>query len=472
MANNKYKEFGVNATIFAISVFLSKLVSSILVPVYTRTMSTEEYGTADLVTMISHFIVPICSITIHEAVYRYSADQRFSHKDVIRCGINIAWLSSISMIIVGIIVGFYNPVSNWIVYLIAISIFTMFRNILSLYTEAHGRVLLFGIDTIICNFVLGVANIVLLVTLSMGIKGYFFATLISLGASIVLLSFMGKIHLFPRIRSNDLTIIKPMVQYSAPMVFNSISWILMSIIDRIMLTSLYTTSANGIYAVASKVPTLVTVLTNAFTQAWGLSLVKSFENDLDNDFNHSIFELFHLSVLFGTSLIMLFTNNFLQVIIGEEFSHAVTYIPTLLVGAFFLSYTSFYSSIYSAAKKTTKIATTSAMGLLVNVLLNAFLIPHIGIMGACIATTASYIAIAFFRIVDCKQYIDIKFNIPKWMCSIMLLVLQGFFVSTGYYDVLVSIIILLLLGLMHYQQIVTILKLVIRIVKTRGRKEV
>lgn len=469
MARNKYKEFSINATIFATSIFLSKLVSSILVPVYTRTMTTEEYGTADLVTMISHFVVPICSMSIHEAVFRFSADQKTDSKDVIRCGINIAWFSSIAMIIVGTFVGIYNPISNWTIYLITISILTMFRNILSLYTEADGQVLLFGIDTIVCNFTLGTANIALLVVLSMGVKGYFLATLISLGVSIALLSFKGRIYLLPRIKNRDSVIIKSMVQYSAPMVFNSISWILMSIIDRVMLTSLYTTSANGIYAVASKIPTLVTVLTSVFTQAWGLSLVKSFENDLDNDFNQNIFELFHLFVVFGTSFIMLFTNNILRIIIGKQFSDAITYIATLLIGAFFLAYTSFFSSIYSAAKKSAKIAITSAMGLLVNILLNVCLIPCIGIMGACIATTASYIVIAVFRIVDCRQYMDIKFNIYKWICSILLLILQGIIVTMGCYDVCASIIILFLLGLMYYRQIITLLQTVLRIVKAKRR---
>lgn len=472
MAKNKYKEFSINATIFAISIFLSKLVSSILIPLYTRTMTTEEYGTADLVTMISHFVVPICSMSIHEAVFRYSADKKSNAKDIIRCGINIAWLSSLIMIIVGMLIGLYDPISHWIIYLITISILTMFRNILSLYTEADGRVLLFGIDSIVCNFTLGIANIVLLVVLSMGVKGYFLATIISLTISIILLSFNGRIRLWPKIKDSDFFVIKPMIQYSVPMVFNSISWILMSIIDRVMLTSLYTTSANGIYAVASKIPTLVTVLTSVFTQAWGLSLAKSFENDLDNDFNQNIFELFHIFVVFGTSFIMLFTNNILRVIIGKQFYDAVTYIATLLIGAFFLAYTSFFSSIYSAAKKSTKIAITSAMGLLVNILLNACLIPHIGIMGACIATTASYIVIAVFRIVDCKQYMDIKFNVSKWICSVLLLVIQGIFVTIGYYDVYVSATILILLGSMYFKQIITLLKTTLRVVKVRRRKAV
>lgn len=458
--NKKYKELGKNTVIFGISLLLSKLVSSLLIPLYTRSMSTEEYGAADLVTTITGFIVPICSLSIHEAVYRFSLDNRYDRKVILRCGINVAWGAALAMTIVGMLTKIYEPVSEWTVYLISISILTMVRNILSLYTKADNRILLFGADSVLCNFTLGIVSVIFLVQLSLGINGYFLATLVSLAASILLLSVRGKLFLLPRYERGDNIFIRQMIRYSAPLILNSISWILMSLVDRIMLTSLYSSSANGIYAVASKIPTLLTIMTSIFTQAWGLSLIRDYESDRDDKFYNNVYDLFHLIVLLGTSLILIFTNNIFKLVIGEGFSEAVQYIAVLMMGTLFLTYSNFFSSVYSAAKKPSKIAISSTMGLVLNIVLNAALIPKSGIMGACIATAGSYIFIGLFRMIDCRKYIDLTFDMVRWIVSIILLIIQCIFVTLNKNDILVSMVVFMLLSFL-YKRLIT--KIILKI---------
>lgn len=450
---NKYKELGKNTAIFAVSIFLSKMVSSILVPLYTHTMTTEQYGIADLITTISHFVVPICSLSIHEAVFRFTLDNNNDKKQVLRCGINVSLVAAVLMLIVGLLSKLYKPIEEWTWFLISISILTMERSILSLYTEADGRVLLFGVDSVVCNVVLGMANIFFLVFLSLGISGYFLATIVSLGVSIILLSIAGRIRLLPKYKTGDDRMIKLMVAYSAPLILNSISWILMSLVDRLMLTSIYSSSANGLYAVASKIPTLLTVLTTVFTQAWGLSLVKDYDTDRDDKFYNNVFGMFHLVVMMGTSIILMFTNNLFRFIIGDEFSEAVKYIAVLMVGTVFLTYTNFYSSVYSATKKSSKIAISSFVGLALNVILNGLLIPSIGIMGACIATTASYILIGSYRIIDCRKYVNFQFDRLKWGISMLLLFIEAFFVAINKYDIIASLMVAIMICVLYFDQL-------------------
>lgn len=451
--NQKIKELGKNTTIFAVSLFLSKLVSSLLVPLYTRTLTTEQYGIADLVTTISHFIVPICSLSIHESVFRFCLDSKNDKNQIIRCGIIISWVASIVMIIVGFMTRIYAPIAQWSVYLILISIMTMSRNILSLYTEAIGKVMLFGIDSIVCNFVLGVANIVLLAGFSLEVHGYFCAMIISLASSILLLLLKTRVSLLPHFEQRDLKTIKLMLSYSAPLILNSISWILMGMIDRLMLTSMYSSGANGIYAVATKIPTLLTILTSVFTQAWGLSLVKDYDFEKDERFYNNVFDIFHLIALLGTNCILLFTNNIFKMIIGNEFSDSVQYIAVLMIGTVFLTYINFYSPVYSAAKKPSRIAISSLVGLVLNILLNVVLIPQHGIMGACIATTGSYILICIYRMIDCKKYVSLDFSKAKWITSMILIIIQCVFVTVHKYDLIVSIATIITICIFYFEQL-------------------
>ena len=61
---------------------------------------------------------------------------------------------------------------------------------------------------------------------------------------------------------------KDMVKYSAPLVPNSISWSIINMSDRLILTGLVSSAANGIYAMANKFPNIINVLYGYFYTAW------------------------------------------------------------------------------------------------------------------------------------------------------------------------------------------------------------
>ena len=70
----KYKYLLKNILLFAISSFIPKLLGFVLIPIYTGALSTEEYGIADLISATSQLAVPVFSLTIYDAVLRYTVD--------------------------------------------------------------------------------------------------------------------------------------------------------------------------------------------------------------------------------------------------------------------------------------------------------------------------------------------------------------------------------------------------------------
>ena len=57
--NNKYKRLFKDTGLFAISNFASKILIFLLTPLYTSLLSTEEYGTADLINTTINLVYPI-----------------------------------------------------------------------------------------------------------------------------------------------------------------------------------------------------------------------------------------------------------------------------------------------------------------------------------------------------------------------------------------------------------------------------
>ena len=53
-----------------------------MMPIYTRALSTAEYGTVDLIQQISNLLVPIVTLGVTNALIRFGLDKSFRKNDV------------------------------------------------------------------------------------------------------------------------------------------------------------------------------------------------------------------------------------------------------------------------------------------------------------------------------------------------------------------------------------------------------
>ena len=83
---SKYKDLAHNTAIFAVSSILSKILLALLLPLYTHVLTPAEFGTAEIITTISSLIVPLCSLSISESVYRFAMDKKKDCREVLKNG--------------------------------------------------------------------------------------------------------------------------------------------------------------------------------------------------------------------------------------------------------------------------------------------------------------------------------------------------------------------------------------------------
>ena len=423
MSNKKkYKALFSNTLIFAISTVLSKLILAFLLPLYTRKLTTAEYGTAELLTTISQLVIPVCSFAIQDAVFRFSMGKDNDSSQVLKNGFKVLGIADLLLTIISLAFHWYKPLSDWTIYFFAISVLTMYRSVLSLYVKAIGKSLPFAIDVILYNSLLAGLNVLFLTTLNLGLSGYFIAMALANLFSFVYLAFNSNIVKLFRVKF-DTHLLKQMLLYSAPLIINSISWGLTHVADKVMLTEMKSSDATGIYSVASKIPSLLSLITGVFSQAWTISAIQDYQSEKDSRFYSNIFTLTHISTVLGGLLILAFNNNLLPYFVGGDFREAFMYSPILLLGTVFLMYSNFYSPIYSAMMKSKQIMYSALGGAIINLIINAVLIPIIGIMGACIATATSYAFIVVFRMVNVNKYMKIDFDVIKFIISILIYII-------------------------------------------------
>jgi O-antigen/teichoic acid export membrane protein len=129
--------------------------------------------------------------------------------------------------------------------------------------------------------------------------------------------------------------------------------------------------------------------------------------------------------MIGTSGLVLFSRFLSGLLLNSAYYEAWRYMPTLLCAAAIESVVSFLATVYMVRKKSMHSFLTAMVGTLANLLLNFFLIPRIGALGAALATMASYFAVMLVRLFDVRRMIPFRLCLPRLCVSSILLTLAA-----------------------------------------------
>lgn len=452
---NRTKKLLSNTMIFGLGTIASKLLQYLLLPFYTTYLSTSEYGTIDTLQNLASLVIPIVSLTIYEGIFRYAMDKSYDSKLVFTTGTVISIIGSLfGALIVFIINIFVSYQFMWITYIYIVS--NIFRTNCSQFVRAKGHVKLFSIDNLFLTFSILVFNILCLVYFDLGIFGYMFAYAIGNFLSLSFLFIFGKLYKdFTKPCSKK--VYKEMITYSAPLIPNTICWWVTNSSDRFMITSMVNASANGLYAIANKIPSAITIFVSIFLQAWQMTANDEVDNkDISNYFS-SVFKYISTLLLLFSFLICFFSKLIIYIMTNEAYFDAWIYIPILALAIVFFTKAQFLGTVYTTFKKTSMAFYTNLFAAVVNLIGNFILIPFLGAYGAAIATMFSYFLLFIIRTININKFIKFKFNLGHEVLTTVLLVFEVCVVTFSYsYNQLIQLMILALILLLEKRTILNI----------------
>ena len=463
----KFKALFKDTIIFALGSLGSKLILFFLVPIYTNYLTRAEYGTADLVSTFSQLIIPFVSLVIQEAVIRFGMKSGTKKEDVALCAFIIIGLSTILTFIITPIIGFYEPISEWKWFLCAQIIFSGFREVECAYLKVKNRNRVFALVSVMQTAILATTNILAITVLHLGIKGYLLANIIAPGCAALVAFFAAGLHCDLKTAAFDKGLLKQMVIYSSPLILNNVSWWVIHSSDKIMIETMISLSTLGIYTAATKIPSLINVITGIFSQAWGLSSIREVESSNDGDFYSSVFVLYSTLTVGACICITTIIKPFMSIYVGVDFLDAWKLTPLLLSAAVFNSISSYFGSLYAAAERTINNMWSTIVCAITNVILNYFFIRMVGVWGAVIGTVVSYFVVAHIRMFGIKKYILISFKMKKYIVNILIMITQSILVSVEWNIYPVSIVAIALFIFVNWKTICEIGRTVL--VRLRGR---
>ena len=438
--NQKVKKLIGDMGIFALGALGSKIVLFLLLPIYTNVLSDSEYGIADLVFTVGDLVLPFISLAIYNGLLRYGLIQGKRQDSILNTTILFV-IGSILTVAFTPLVGLYEPINEWKWYMCAYVIVHFSRSNALVYLKVEDKNKVYSALSILQALLLVGFNVLFLIVLKIGIKGYLLSTILSNAVLSVLAFSIGGLHKDLQQATFNRPLFKEMVIYSIPFIFNDVSWWVIHSSDKIMIEWMIGGAALGIYTAASKIPSLINVLTSIFSQAWGLASIKEYDSTNDAKFYSTVFRYYSVAMFGATILIVSITKPFMDIYVGEAFKDSWHYVPLLLVSASFNAISTFAGGLFGAIKQSKSIMTTTIIAGIANILINFFLIPVIGIYGAVVGTVSAYSVVAFFRLIILnKKVLDIDFQFKRLIVEVLIMLVHASLISAGFHITIVSII--------------------------------
>ncbi len=423
--DNRYSKLGKNTLWMTIGSFSTKLLSFFLVPLYTNCLSTAEYGISDLLTTTVNLLIPFLTITASEGILRLTLEKNTDKKQIFSIAVNIFSGGFIVFLLISFPILEMLSLSEYILYFIFYYITAALSSIFQQFTKGleHMRILVFS--GMISSFVTVVLNIFFLLFLKAGIEGYLTAMIIGNGVQIVYLLLREKLWRYYLPPSHiDKQSFRVFLDYCIPLIPNSLSWWVSNSSDRYMIAYFDGAMLLGIYSVAYKIPSIVSVISNIFTGAWQISAVDNFGDKNSVSFFEDIYHKYSSLYVIGCSGIILFIKVLSKLLFAKEFYAAWSFAAVLTFAVLFQAMGGFLGIVYAAAMQTKQIFLTTVIGAVTNMILNVMLIPFYGAMGAALATLVSYFLVWMIRLIASHKILPMQIRWGRVTFSYVCILLQ------------------------------------------------
>lgn len=419
---DKYKKLLSNTLIFAIGTFSSKLLVFFLTRLYTAVLTESEYGAVDLIQQTGNLLLPLVTLGITNAVIRFGLDRGIKKSHVFTTGLLSIGAGFLFLLVCSPLLGLISFLSGRVYLLCFFVLTSSLRSLCAQFVRAKGAVKLFALDGILSTLTTILFNILYLVVFRLGVFGYIFSLICSDLLSVAFLFAMSGLHRYIRFRNLDRAVAKSMLMFSIPLIPNTILWWITNVSDRYMISYFCGTAYNGLYVAASKIPSLVMLVSGIFMDAWQISAIT--EQKARDRFYSRVVNIYSMLLFVMASGAILLTKVIPLILFDESYYAAWRYIPLPVVSIVFTCLVNFLGSIYMVEKKSVRSLMTATLSAAINIGLNLWWIPLYQVNGAAAATLICYLVVFIVRLVDTRKYIRIKWNYFRLILNTVVLLTQ------------------------------------------------
>lgn len=397
---------------FAFCSFVQRGISFITTPIFSRLLSTSDYGVLSVYSTWENIILIVASLNLAAGVYLRGLIKYEDDRDDFTASLQSLFIVVISVVFVVFIL--FSDFWSGLIHLPKRYLFLMFVDMYLVtafqFWSARQRV-----DFLYRNLVLvtmanallkPILGIVLVLTFENRVEArilaYVVCDIVVFGYFLVTV-FIGKRAKF------STKYWKYALGYNIPLVPHYLSQVVLNQSDRVMIREMVDSSCAGIYSLAYTLATLLLIVNQSILNTYNPWMYKKIKEGDYNSINKISIGLLLLIACLNLLLIG-FAPEIIAVFAPKAFYEAIWIIPSVAASVFFTFLYSLFSNFefYFEKTKTMMVASVCCAGL--NLILNFIYINIFGYMAAGYTTLFCYICYSLFHYLVMKSILRKSLN--------------------------------------------------------------
>jgi len=402
--------------IYTIGTILRNAVSIVMLPIYTRYLTPEDYGVLELLSMVTDFVGIILCNRIGDAIFRYYSEaENIKDKNTV---ISTSYFLALSLNTLGFIIIFLlsDQIASHIIgdietsrllVLFAITFILEAVIIIPLiYIRAEQKPWLFLAASILKLTLQVCLNVYFVIILDMHIEGVIYSAIISSTIMGIILS----CYLFYRIEMNiSFTIVRNIIIFSLPLIVSTLGAFYLTFGDRYFLRIYNDLTEVGIYTLGYKFGFLLTMIAwEPFSRVWDIEKYNIHKLSNAKEEYKKTFLFYNLYLIVIALAIALFVEDLLRVMSDYRFWPAHEIVPIILVAYIVWIWSKFCDLGILLSKNTKQFAYAELLAVVAITVGYTLLIPLYGRMGAAYATLFGFIARFLWIYISAKKLYDMQ----------------------------------------------------------------
>lgn len=461
-----------NTMVLGLGTFLPKVASFVILPILTGCLTKTEYGIYDLVITMVSLLLPAVTLQIQTAAFRFLIevrnDIRGQRSVITNSFAFVLPISFLTLIILFFALGDMDTIVK--VFICFYFLADVLANEARQCVRGLGMNAKYSASAFISALAQMILAILLVLVLGLGLLGASILLFSAEALAFVYLVFAAKLYTYFDQKVLRFSLVKKMLAYAWPMVPNSMSMWVMNLSNRIVITLFMGVAANASYAVASKIPQIVTLAQSTFTMAWQENASLAVKEEDSSEYYSKMFDIVFRFVSGFTALLIAATPALFPLLVKGGYDDAYFQIPALIFGMLFSSMAAYLGGIYVAYMKTKSVGLTTIVAALINLGIDIIGVPVFGLSAASAAIVVSYVFLCVYRMIDVRKFSYLSYSISIMCVTCLVIIIQCALciLQLPLFNVVNAIIGILLFSILNYSALSKICRALIIKMNTKN----
>lgn len=414
-----------------------KLVGLVLFPLYTDAFSLEEFGIIGILDISIQLIVAVLGLSLTSALFLFYFDKKYKERQGELVFTTLMTLVVFSLAAVFILSNFTGGLSTLLfkstdyqdliqIILISASL-QVLNNIPNTVLRLKEKAKLYAISNLIKVTVILATTILFIVKMKLGIIGVYYGQICGNAVYLLILSgFMIRNSTFRFNRSA----LGEMLRFSIPLIFSSLSAVILTVLDRYSLNYLVGLDDVGIYTTGYKIGNVLLFVVMASQLALPTILFKNMDAKDNKRLYSKVMTYNTYTIMIMVIGLSVFSMEVVKLLArNPSYWAGYTVIPFITISILFNSMRYLLTLNLSIVKKTVIVAAIVTVMSAINLGLNLLMIPRYQANGAALATMLTQLIFLLTTYFIAQKHYKVPYEVKKLLMIIstgILFIILGF----------------------------------------------